>query len=315
MRAFAISQFGEPGSVQQLPTPVAGTGEVLVRVRAAGVNAMDPFLAAGVLRSMMEHRLPLIPGLDVSGTVEAVGAGVEGLRPGDDVYGRSTKPYFGEGTLAEFMTTAAGGLAAKPASVSHAEAAALGTAGTAALALVDAVGLQPGQKVVIVGAAGGVGTFATQLAARTGARVIGVTSAANVGYVRDLGAHDVIDYGAGDLATAIRASAPAGVDAIIDLHSDRDALLGLISTVRPGGRVVSPLNAVDPDALAQSGITGANVRAATDRVGELGPMVARGELRVHVSRTFTLDEGNDALAEQATHQSRGKLVVLVGSEV
>ena len=100
MRAFAISQFGEPGSVVERPTPIPQPGEVLVRVRAAGVNAMDPILASGAYQAMMEHRLPLTPGLDMSGTVEAVGPDVEDLRVGDEVYGRSTKPYYGEGTLA-----------------------------------------------------------------------------------------------------------------------------------------------------------------------------------------------------------------------
>jgi len=314
VRAFAIDQFGEPGSVQQLPTPVAGPGEVLVRVKAAGVNAMDPILATGALQSMMEHRLPLIPGLDLSGTVEAVGPGVADLRVGDEVYGRSTKRYFGEGTFAEFATSDPQGLWPKPGSIGHPEAAALGTAGTEALALVDAVGLQPGQVLVIVGAAGGVGTFATQLAARKGARVIGVTSAGNAGFVRDMGAHDVIDYEAGDLAAAIKALAPDGVDAIIDLHSDRDSLMVLASTVKRGGHVVSPVNAVDQGALAEHGLTGANVRAATDRVGELGDLVARGELRVPISRTFALAEANDALTEQGTHRSRGKLVILIEAE-
>lgn len=314
MRAFAIKRFGEPGSVQEFPRPEAREGEVLVRVRAAGVNAIDPLLASGVLQAMMEHRLPLIPGLDMSGTVEAVGAAVEDLRVGEEVYGRSTKPFFGEGTFAEFAVTQRQGLWPKPPSVSHPEAAGLGTAGTEALALVDAVGLQPSETVVIVGAAGGVGTFATQLAARTGARVIAVTGADNAPFVRDLGAHEVIDYGAGDLASAIRSLAPDGVDAIIDLHSDRDTLTGLASTVKRGGRAVSPMNAVDSVALAELGVSGANVRAATDRVGELGEMAARGDLRVPVSRAFTLDLAGEALAVQASHTSRGKLVVLVEPE-
>ena len=314
MRAFAIKQFGEPGSVVERPTPIPQPGEVLVRVRAAGVNAMDPILASGAYQAMMEHRLPLTPGLDMSGTVEAVGPGVEGLRVGDEVFGRSTKPYFGDGTLAEFVITERKGLWPKPASLSHTDAAGLGTAGTAALALVDAVSPQRGEAVVIVGAAGGVGSFVTQLVARTGARVIALTGVGSAPFVRDLGATDVIDYETDDLVAAIRALVPDGVDALIDLHSDRDTLMGLVGTVKRGGRVVSPLNAVDTEALAERGLSGSNVRAATDRVGELGDLVARGELRVPISQTYALDDASDALGEQATHHSRGKLVVLIGAE-
>ena len=314
MRAFSIQQFGEPGSVQPRPVPVPQAGEVLVRVKAAGVNAMDPLVASGAYQAMMEHRLPLTPGLDVSGVVEAVGPGVDGLGAGDEVYGRSTKTYFGDGSFAELMVTTPAGLARKPAVLSHVQAAALGTAGTTALALVGAADIQRGQTVAIVGAAGGVGSFTTELAARAGAHVIAVTSQVGAGLVRDLGVADVIDYESEDVARAIRALAPGGVDALIDLHSDHDTLLTLAATVKPGGRVVSPVGAADADALEARGLHGGNVRAATDRVGELGEMAARGELRVPVSRTFTLDQAAEALAEQATHQAPGKLVILVEPE-
>ena len=314
MRAFSIQKFGEAGSVQPRPVPVPQEGEVLVRVKAAGVNAMDPIITSGAYQAMMEHRLPLTPGLDVSGVVEAIGPDVEGLGAGDEVYGRSTKTYFGDGSFAELMVTTPAGLARKPAALSHTQAGALGTAGTTALALVDAADIQRGQTVTIVGAAGGVGAFTTQLAARAGARVIAVTSQAGAALVRDLGVADVVDYDGGDVAAAIRALAPAGVDALIDLHSDRDTLLALAATVKPGGRVLSPVGAVDADALQARGIHGANVRAATDRVGELGEMVARGQLRVPVSRTFTLDQAGEALAEQATHKAPGKLVIILEQE-
>lgn len=101
------------------------------------------------------------------------------------------------------------------------------------------------------------------------------------------------------------------MDAIIDLHSDRDTLLGLSATAKQGGRIASPLNAVDADALTEFGLTGSNVNAATERVGELGDLVDSGELRVPVTRTFMLNETNDALAEQASGQSRGKLVTVI----
>jgi len=142
MREFVIPEFGSPGSLGERPLPVAGEGQVLVRVRAAGLNAVDIAVVGGLYKDFMEHRLPLVPGVDFSGTTEAVGPGVTDFAVGDDVFGNVGKRYFGEGTLA------------------------------------NAVNPGPGETVVIVGAGGGVGSFATALAARTGARVIAVTRAA-----------------------------------------------------------------------------------------------------------------------------------------
>ncbi|MFI5262410.1 MAG: NADP-dependent oxidoreductase [Candidatus Limnocylindrales bacterium] len=311
MRAFAIRRFGEPGSVEELPRPDVQAGEVLVRVRAAGVNAIDPIVVRGVLQAMLEHRLPLIPGVDLAGTVEAVGPAVTGLRVGDEVFGRSTKPYYGGGTFAEYASTPMTEIALKPPTVSVTDAAAIGLAGSTALALVEAVAPATGESVLIIGAGGGVGSFATQLVARTGAQVIGVTNPGALAQVRGLGATRVIDYAPGDVADQVTRLKPDGVDALIDLHSDHDTLIGLLSVVRRGGRVVSPLRAVDVEALAAHGLTGGNVAAASGRLGELGELVAAGRLRVSVSRTFSLDEGNDALAQQATGQARGKLVIVV----
>lgn len=200
-------------------------------------------------------------------------------------------------------------MARKPASLSHTDAAALPLAGTTAIALVDAVAPKSGESVVIVGAGGGVGSFATQLAARTGAHVIGITRSDYADFVRHLGASEVIDYTAGDVVEQIRGLAPDGVDAIIDLHSDRETLLGLASTVKRGGRIVSPLNAVDVDALTERGLTGSNVSAAVDRLAELGDLMAEGALRAPVTHTFALGEAGDAIAEQATRHVRGKLVI------
>lgn len=163
-----------------------------------------------------------------------------------------------------------------------------------------------------MGAGGGVGSYATELAVRTGARVVAVTRSENAAYVRGLGAAEVLDYTAGDIATQIRAAVPEGVDAIIDLHSDGDMLLRLAARLKRGGRIVSPRAALDTEALAELGVTGGIVHAATERVGELGDLVASGQLHVPVTRTFTLDQTSEALAEQATRQSRGKLVIVIG---
>lgn len=170
MRAFAVDEFGATGSVHELPVPDPGEDEVLVRVHAASVNVMDPIYTAGWIKDYMEHRFPLVPGIDVSGVVERVGAGVDGAAVGGEVYGVAAKPFVGAGTFAEYVALPSGAVAPKPQSLSHDSAAAVPHAGLTALAAVDAADPRPQQVVVLVGATGGVGSFVTQLAAATALR-------------------------------------------------------------------------------------------------------------------------------------------------
>src|SRR5437867_12183144 len=139
MRAYALDSFGEPGSVRDLPAPEPAVGQVLVRVAAAGVNPFDAAVVNGFAKDMMEHRFPLVPGIDASGVIEAVGDGVEGWNAGDEVFGAVGKMYLGEGTFAEHTTMSAGTIARRPASVDRALAAAMPTAGVTALTLLVAV--------------------------------------------------------------------------------------------------------------------------------------------------------------------------------
>src|SRR5205085_4673257 len=133
MRAFAIDALGQEGSVQDLPAPEPGEGEVRIRVAAAGLNPFDNAVLQGYLKDRMEHRFPLVPGMDASGTVEAIGEGVEDWAVGDEVFGSVGKRYRGEGTLAEFATMSMGTVARKPASIQHSTAAAIPVAGVTAL--------------------------------------------------------------------------------------------------------------------------------------------------------------------------------------
>src|SRR6266567_1566092 len=164
MRAFAIDEFGQPGSLRDLPVPEPGEGQVRILVAAAGLNPFDNAVVQGYLKDRMEHRFPLVPGMDASGTVEAVGEGIEAWRVGDEVFGSVGKMYLGEGTLAEFAAMSAGTVARKPASVDHRAAAAIPVAGVTALLMADALHLSEGDVVVAIGASGGVGSYFVQLA-------------------------------------------------------------------------------------------------------------------------------------------------------
>ena len=313
MKAFALAGFGQPGSLHDVPVPEPADGQVWVRVAAAGLNPFDNAVVQGYLKDRMEHRFPLVPGMDGSGTVEAVGPGVSDWAVGDEVFGSVGKPYLGEGTLAELTTVSAGTIARKPSSLEHATAAAIPTAGVTALNMADALGIGEGQTVVAIGATGGVGSYLVQLAAKRGARVVAVCSGDNAEYARRLGAADVVDYTTGDVAEAVRSRYPDGIDAIADMHGEKEALARLADQVRPGGHVASIVGAVDAEALGNRGIEAANVsgRVTTASLEALSGMLVAGEIAAPEIRSFSLADAGEGLAGVASHHVRGKLVVTV----
>ena len=312
MKAFAIDGFGEQGSVRDLPVPDPAEGQVRLRVVAAGLNPFDVAVVQGYVKDHMEHRFPLVSGMDASGTVDAVGEGVEGYAVGEDVFGSVGKGYLGEGTLAEFTTVSAGTVTHKPSSFDHTVAAAIPTAGVTALNTADALELAEGQTVVAVGATGGVGSYFVQLAARRGARVVAVCSGENADYARGLGAADVIDY-AGDVADALRSRHPDGIDAVADMHGDAEQLAKLTEQVRSGGHVASVVGAADIEALKGRGVEGTNVQGLVTAASLdiLSRMLEAGDLVAPEIRTYPLSDAGEALAAVGTGHVRGKIVVTV----
>jgi NADPH:quinone reductase-like Zn-dependent oxidoreductase len=313
MRAFTVSEFGQPGSVQEQPVPQPDEGQILVRVRAAGVNAADVMVRAGYLKDYMEHRFPLIPGRDFAGTVEAVGPGVSDFAPGDEVFGTADKPYQGEGSYAEYATAFAQNVARRPEGVAVEQAAALPVAGGTALAALEALEASSGDTVAVIGAAGGVGGFVTAIGAARGLRVVAVTKGANAEYVRGLGAADVVDYTAGDIASQLRQQYPDGLAGIVDLYNDAQGAASLASVVRPGGRVVSTIAMGLDQALAGQPVTGHLVQAIVDRPAELAELAAAGTLGADVE-VLPLDQAADALDRQMSKQVRGKQVLAVAQD-
>jgi NADPH:quinone reductase-like Zn-dependent oxidoreductase len=281
-------------------------------VAAAGLNPFDNAVVRGNLKDRMKHGFPLVPGMDGSGTVDAVGPGVSAWSVGDEVFGSVGKGHLGEGTLAELVSMSVVTIARKPSTIEHATAAAIPTAGVTALNMADALALGDGQTVVAVGATGGVGSYLVQLAVRRGARVVVVSQGENADYARRLGAADVVDYTAGDVADAVRSRYPDGIDAIADMHGDRDGLARLAEQVRSGGHVASIVGAVDAS-LSDRGIQATNVmgRVTTESLEALSGMMEGGEIAAPEIRSFSLAEAGDGLAALATHHVRGKIVVTV----
>jgi len=313
MRAIGKEDFGEPIALMDLPTPEIGTGEVLIRVQAAGVNPFDWKVADGALKDEMEHRFPLIPGFDAAGVVERVGANVTELARGDEVYGYLFKPVIGDGTYAEYVSAPATIVAKKPKSVDFAEAAALPTPGLTALDLVDAVDLREDDTVLMVGATGGVGSYAVQLAARRGARVIATARRANEAFVRELGAAETIDHTTQDVVGAVLVAHPDGIEAIIDVVSTPDVLSRMARLLKKGGRLASSVYAADTESPAERGIDATNVGMQPNvrRLEELSRMVDAGEISVSLERTFPLERTSEALEEIRKGHVRGKIVLLV----
>ncbi|GAA4982728.1 NADP-dependent oxidoreductase [Kitasatospora paranensis] len=223
--------------VTDLPKPVAGPGEVLLKVEAAALNPLDLALITGAMKDFFPVEHPLVVGMDAAGTVGEVGQGVTTYAPGDPVLAFTGQA----GAVAEYTVVAVGPhLAKRPAGLAAQRAAAIPESGMTATCLLRAVGLTAGESVLVVGATGGVGLYAVQLAASLGANVIATATPEDADYVRGLGAHGTVDYKAGDVTEQTLRQVPDGVDVVVDLINRGDTLSSTARAVRDGGRLVSP---------------------------------------------------------------------------
>ncbi|WP_238008402.1 NADP-dependent oxidoreductase [Dactylosporangium sp. AC04546] len=308
MRAIEQVTFGGPEVLHlvEADRPEPGPGEVLVRVHAAGVNPTDYWhRATGGLLGR-----PVRLGWDVSGVVEATGVGVALHRPGDAVFGMPRLPHEA-GSYAEYLTAPARHLAPKPAELSHAEAAGLGLAGlTAWQALVDVADVQPGQRVLVHAAAGGVGHLAVQLAKAKGAYVIGTARPANHEFLRGLGADELVDHTTADFAAEL-----SDVDIVVDTIGGEYGPRSL-RTLREGGIVVSlasPAEAALAEPAAAEGKRARFMLVEPDQAGlrALSDLVAAGQLRVALDAVLPLEEAAKAHELGQAGRTRGKIVLTV----
>jgi NADPH:quinone reductase-like Zn-dependent oxidoreductase len=308
MRAFAIDRFGEPGTLRTLPTPAIGADDILVRVHAAGVNPLDEKIRDG-FKAVEGVRFPLTLGQDAAGVVVRIGPYVTRFGVGSAVYGA----FWLAGTFAEYVRvpTTRVAVASKPATLDFAQAAALPTPALAAVTALRAVTITTGDTLLIVGATGGVGSYAVQMAARCGARVIATARPDAEAYVRQLGAAEVIDYTQRDLVAIVKAAHPQGIDALIDVISDRTVLPHMAETLRAGGRLATTPHSADEAALAARGICATNVDVfgTTGGLDAVARCIDAGGITVPLERTFPLDAAAEALAAMRAGHLRGKLVL------
>ena len=305
MKAAYIDRFGGPEVLTygDLPDPVPAAGQVVVDAIAASVNGADPKVAAGDYK---QASFPVILGRDFSGVVSALGSGVQDLRVGDEVFGILEAGR--DGTYCEKIAVGAAIVARKPPELTHVNAAALALTGLTALCSVeDCLELKRGETILIQGGAGGVASFAIQLAKHIGARVITTASTRNIDFVRELGADEVIDYTTADFTKAVR-----DCDAVFETVGG-DVALKSFAVLKPGGRaafIASGAQAPKPD---RSDVASLRPAVGRDRphLQRIAELYRSGAVRAPHVTLFDLAHAADALRISAERHFRGKLVLRV----
>jgi NADPH2:quinone reductase len=309
MRAFTLDSFDtRPGLREDLPTPQVGPDQLLIRVQASSVNPVDTGIGAGYLQAMFPYEFPVVLGRDYAGVIEQVGPAVTGYAPGDEIYGWlvHANPTVHDGSWAERIAVPHdGSVARRPATVDVHQAGAAPLAALTALAAADALDLGEGATVLVVGASGGVGSFAVQLAAGAGATVVAPGLAEDTEYLRGLGVSEVLDRN-GDIVAAVRERSPDGVDALLDLVSRSPEELNLYAAVvRDGGRIASSAGA------AGDGPGRTNVGALPGRqnLERLTRLLEDGTLSVPIQASYPLAQADQALKALTSQHTQGKLAI------
>jgi NADPH2:quinone reductase len=310
MRAITLESFDSHPTLQDIPTPQIAPNEVLVGVRASSVNPIDNAITSGMLKDMVEHEFPVVLGRDFSGVVEQAGSEVRDLSEGDEVFGfvPAMGPTVHNGSWAELIAVPESIATRKPDDIDATSAGAAPMAAITALAALEALGVSEGDTLLIVGANGGVGSFAVQLADAAGARVIAPALPEDEEYLGELGVSEVLDREA-DVAALVHQRYPEGIEALLDLVSyapegfDTHAQL-----LKDDGRGASPLSA------AGEGSERHNVGAvpSQENLQRLARVLEARTLWVPVKRTYELEQAGEGLRALATEHTQGKWAIRVG---
>lgn len=304
MKAIRIHEYGDADTLklEEIPRLPITDDQILIRIRDAGVNPIDWKIRQGYMKHVVPATFPMTIGQDFAGEVVESGSDVTQFKPGDRAFG------FAQGTYAEYAAAPASTVAAIPKALDFATAAALPTAGSTALQIVrDVIAAKPGMTILIHGAAGGVGSYASQMAKNLGARVIGTAAAADIEYLKSLGVDEVIDYQREqfeDMATK--------VDAVIDLVG-KATLARSYSVVKKGGVLATTVQPIDESAAKRAGIRAVQVimrRTAAD-LAELARLVENGALKPRLHKTMSLNQAREAQKLSETGQAQGKLILKV----
>lgn len=317
MKAVCYDRFGSADvlTLDDLPMPEAGPGQLLVKVAAAGVNPIDRRLRAGELQDFFQRTWPIFPGWDFSGTVAGIGEGVEGWSVGDRVMGLAFTWHLHHGSYAEYLPVDVGAVTRIPDTLNFVQAAAMPLVSlTAWQALHEFAQLGKGSKVLIQAGAGGVGSVAIPMAKYLGAKVYTTTRAENWDYVTSRGADVPIDYSTSDYVSIIREAEPEGLDCVLETLIDETAVVDAIKLTRDGGSVPY-MNNEPPDLpeIAERGINTAFLhhRADGEMLAFLVGLFADGTLPLPEIRTVPLEKARDAHRQSESGTTRGKLVLTI----
>jgi NADPH:quinone reductase-like Zn-dependent oxidoreductase len=307
MKAICANDYGGPEVLvfEDVPRPKASPGEALIHVRAAGVNPIDWKIRSGMAKDMFPVSFPWIPGLDISGVIDEVGANVTDLKPGDAVYGMLESR---SGGYAEYAAAKASDLAPKPESLDFIQAAALPLVSMVAWqALFDTAHLTQGQTVLIHGASGGVGHMAVQLARWKGAKVVGTASANNTQFLKELGADEVIDYHKTKFEDVVH-----DANVVLDLIGG-DTQKRSWKVLKKGGILISTVGVSTPEEAAKYGVRAVSFMAHPDgsELRQVGKLIDEGKVKPVVSTVLPLKDAEKAHELSQSGHSRGKIVLKV----
>jgi NADPH:quinone reductase len=312
MRAVIVNEYGGTPVVAEIPTPQPGPSQVLIKVRASGVNPMDRWLASGAQRSEAAT-FPLVLGADGAGIVEQIGAGATRFAPGDTVFGQLwAAPFVVAGTAADYVAVSEDApLARVPDGLDLVVAAALPTTGMTGLSLVEELQPLAGKTMLIVGAGGGVGSFASQFAVNAGARVIASVRSELAPRLRGYGAAETVDHTRASLADAVRHAHPEGIDVLMDLASDADGFSALASLVRRGGTAVTTRHVADVEALKSAGVTGINfgLQSSSMLLERVATALVTGQIVAPPITRIALDQVPALMSGATSVPADGKTVI------
>ncbi len=308
MKAAILEAFEKELVIKSVEKPKVAEGKVLVKIKAAGVNPVDQKLSLGYMKDRMPHEFPIILGWDMAGVVEECGHGAARYRKGEEVYAYARRPVLKEGTFAEYVSIPESYLSKKPINISFEEAAAIPLAGlTAYQCLFDFGKLSIEDTVLILGASGGVGTFAVQLAKYKGAKVIAVASEKNHEYLKGLGADKCIDYKKEDVPEKAKEFEKEGVNLVLDAVGGEATGMGA-QCLKKGGRLVSIASqgeGLDEDINFHFVFVQPNSR----ELDHMREMVEAETIKVPLQKVYQLDEINKAFEQIASGHTTGKIVV------
>ncbi|MEO6135915.1 MAG: NADP-dependent oxidoreductase [Ginsengibacter sp.] len=326
MKAFQVVKYGDikdSVAINEVSKPVVGAKDVLIEVRAAGINPIEKGIVSGHLQRLLSIPLPATLGYDVSGTVVEKGDEVKTFEIGDLVYARVPQEQMG--TLAEFVAVVDYAVSKKPENISFEEAAGLPLAGLTALQSLESVGIKQNDKVLIHAGSGGVGSFAVQYAKAKGAYVYTTTGTDNVDWVKELGADKVIDYKTEDYKTIVK-----DVDIVFDTLGG-SYTLEAFQLIKQGGRVVSIMGPMDDEAATMFGMTDYKMPEELTEIiksknatysyiwmhpdgvglGQIKSMVEDGKIKPIVDKVYSFSESAAALLHLATGKAKGKIIIRV----